>query len=541
MKHTLLLFAALWLAISPAAAWGQSGWEKVPSAPSAGNYETLVAAPEGNFLLAVAEQNLYGTDDGGRSWSSLFNIPVPGKLRNSFSNHPQRWFALSSDGLFTSSDRGKNWRRQRIFSSRAARDVHIMAAHPRDPEVLVLGTQDGLYWSLDGGKAWAKRSGPLSLKSIRCLAFHPEFPNLLFAASDRDIYRSEDWGRTFIPVFHLAVSLGETETEEETDLADPEIIPESPSIYTLKIDPLSDQEIWAGTARGVYISRDLGRSWQTTPVTGLGPGPVRDLEISAKDGTVFAATRSGVFYLNRQKKCWIQMEGLSNTSVQSLRIIRRQDTESLFALSENQIFRWAEPWPPEEVRFDQGPLDENALEKYRLLLEREPPLAELHRAAIRYSDTGNAKIKRWHLLSRLKSLVPSLSLDKNLSVNSNLDLDRGATNTPDFYISGPDTRDTDLNLSLDWDLASLIWGSEQTSIDSREKLMVELRNDILNEVTRLYFERRRLMLELALSPPASEKELLELRLRIEEIAGYLDALTGGYFARRDFLSSASRN
>ncbi|MBI4550105.1 MAG: hypothetical protein HY714_04190 [Candidatus Omnitrophica bacterium] len=511
----------------------------MPAAPSARNFEKLAAGTEGN-LLALAERGLYSTQDGGRKWASLFQVPAGGRLRNSFLQHPARWFVLSSDGLFSSSDRGKIWTRQSVSSGRGSPNGYCMAAHPGDADVLALGTQDGLYWSLDRGKSWAKQAGRLDRRSIRAIAFHPRVPSLMFAVSDRDIYRSVDWGRSFSTVFHLPAA--GPEPNDSPDIGEPEEEAGSGAafIQALEIHPLRD-EIWAGTASGVFFSTDLGQRWQPAPSAGLGPVRIADLVIS-EEGLIFAAASDGVYCLDRSQARWVRMQpGLLVSAVRSLRLARVDGRQSLFALTQDQIFRWPEPWPVEEVRWGAPSADETRLDHYRRLLEREPPLAELHRAAIRYSDTSNAKIKRWHFLSRLRSLVPGLSLDKNLSVNSSVDIDRGATNTPDYYIQGPETRDRDLNLSLDWNLADLIWGSYQTSIDSREKLMVELRNDLLSEVTRLYFERRRLMMELAMSPPALEKERMDLVLRIEEVTGYLDALTGGYFAGRDFRSSASLN
>ncbi len=62
--------------------------------------------------------------------------------------------------------------------------------------------------------------------------------------------------------------------------------------------------------------------------------------------------------------------------------------------------------------------------------------------------------------------------------------------------------------------------------------MVQLRDDILGEVNRVFFERRRLKLELILEPPQGLKERLNKQLRLEELTAGLDALTGGYFSRR---------
>ncbi|MCX5687130.1 MAG: hypothetical protein NTV71_00550, partial [Candidatus Omnitrophica bacterium] len=77
----------------------------------------------------------------------------------------------------------------------------------------------------------------------------------------------------------------------------------------------------------------------------------------------------------------------------------------------------------------------------------------------------------------------------------------------------------------------LIWNNDQTSIDTRSKLMVELRDDIMNEVTRTYFERRRLQIDLLTFPPKDLKLSLEKELRLQELTADIDALTGNYFSR----------
>jgi len=76
----------------------------------------------------------------------------------------------------------------------------------------------------------------------------------------------------------------------------------------------------------------------------------------------------------------------------------------------------------------------------------------------------------------------------------------------------------------------LIWNDDQTSIDSRSKLMVELREDVLNQVTRLYFERRRLQIE-ALVKKETGLPRLEKQMRIDELTALIDAMTGGKFSK----------
>ena len=87
-------------------------------------------------------------------------------------------------------------------------------------------------------------------------------------------------------------------------------------------------------------------------------------------------------------------------------------------------------------------------------------------------------------------------------------------------------------MGFSWNLCNLVWNDDQTSIDTRSRLMVELRNDVLNEVTHLYYERRRLEFEMAMSPVRDLPVELDKEVRLEELTAGIDALTGGYFSRR---------
>ena len=77
-----------------------------------------------------------------------------------------------------------------------------------------------------------------------------------------------------------------------------------------------------------------------------------------------------------------------------------------------------------------------------------------------------------------------------------------------------------------------IWNTQQTSIDVRSRLMVKLRNEILEEVNELYFERRGLQAELLLDPPSDPKQRSRNELQIEELTAKIDGYTNGYLSKR---------
>jgi len=60
--------------------------------------------------------------------------------------------------------------------------------------------------------------------------------------------------------------------------------------------------------------------------------------------------------------------------------------------------------------------------------------------------------------------------------------------------------------------------------------MVQLRDEILEEVTRLYFERKRLLGELKKTRDTDDAETRKKTLRVEELTAYIDAFTGGRFS-----------
>jgi hypothetical protein len=61
--------------------------------------------------------------------------------------------------------------------------------------------------------------------------------------------------------------------------------------------------------------------------------------------------------------------------------------------------------------------------------------------------------------------------------------------------------------------------------------MVQLRDDILDEVTKLYFERIRVKMELNSLSLEERKKRFEKELRLQELTASLDAFTGGYFSQ----------
>jgi hypothetical protein len=126
--------------------------------------------------------------------------------------------------------------------------------------------------------------------------------------------------------------------------------------------------------------------------------------------------------------------------------------------------------------------------------------------------------------------------DNNRTISQNIWGTYSSNSTPGRHYIGPDdvTKYDNKNwsVSLTWELGDLIFSDDQTNIDVRSKLMVQLRDEILDEVTKLYFERIRVRAEIDNLSIEDRKKRFEKELKLKELTASLDALTGGYFLQQ---------
>lgn len=158
----------------------------------------------------------------------------------------------------------------------------------------------------------------------------------------------------------------------------------------------------------------------------------------------------------------------------------------------------------------------------------EPTVREVQRAAIRYAEVMPEKIGRWRTLAQLRNLIPRFTVGLDRDSDTTIASSSSAGKTT--FTVGPQDESVSLDFGFTWDLANLVWDSAQTSIDTRSRLMVQLRKEVLENVTQLYFERQRLRAEFQANPTEDPILQRERSLRIEELTAQLDALTGGLYS-----------
>ncbi|MCX7926997.1 MAG: hypothetical protein N2606_02545 [Candidatus Omnitrophica bacterium] len=160
----------------------------------------------------------------------------------------------------------------------------------------------------------------------------------------------------------------------------------------------------------------------------------------------------------------------------------------------------------------------------------EPSILELQEVAVRYAEVSAEKIKLWRKQASRKAYLPTFSVSVNNDITELWHWEGGSTTKTEDDLLRKGKQAIEWDVCLRWDLGDLIWNSAQTSIDVRSRLMVELRNQILEKLNKYYFARKKLQMEQE-KLSTSDKHYLENQLRIQELTAHIDALTAGYFTK----------
>nr|AHZ45675.1 BNR-containing glycosyl hydrolase [uncultured bacterium] len=195
-------------------------------------------------------------------------------------------------------------------------EVRAIAVHPKNTDVIYVGTQDGPYRSTDGGDHWERLGFPDRGAVIWSLTIHPTRPNVMYAGTAPvALYRSEDGGDNWS-------RLGQAKSPAhcERDGFDTRTI-------RITVDPGRPDDVYAALeVSGVIRSSDGGESWadmsssliklaeQPHLKSSVGGRSCGDCEgmldshalaiSAAAPGTAFLAIRMGLFRSDDRGETW---------------------------------------------------------------------------------------------------------------------------------------------------------------------------------------------------------------------------------------------
>jgi photosystem II stability/assembly factor-like uncharacterized protein len=244
--------------LSPGLAWGSVQFGEISRTKSAGlltlpPFETVTPPYEADektpFLsvlrldprsagtIYTGSYRLWRSRDGGNVW-----VPLP-----------------------TTTTDGSPWS--------TATTIASMALSRTDPLMILVGKQQGIFRSGDGGQTWAAASG-IPDRFVTNLEIDPTNSGIAYATFSAvtvpSVYRSLDGGLTWAP--------------SATGL------PAFPA-QVIRVDPTDPNLVFVGTDVGVYRSADRGATWAKFG-TGLPSSSVHDLQV-LDDGSMLRVATHG--------------------------------------------------------------------------------------------------------------------------------------------------------------------------------------------------------------------------------------------------------
>ena len=172
---------------------------------------SISESPKDKSVIWVGtdDGNVQVTRDGAKTWTNVVGN-VPGLPKNSWVSWVQagnfdagtayaafdrHTFGDHAPYVFRTADYGKTW--TPLVTAQEVKGVrgyaHVIKEDLVQPNLLFLGTEFGLFVSIDGGKAWAQfKGGRFPAVAVRDLAIQPRENDLVLATHGRGIWIIDD-------------------------------------------------------------------------------------------------------------------------------------------------------------------------------------------------------------------------------------------------------------------------------------------------------------------------------------------------------------
>ncbi|QQS33658.1 MAG: hypothetical protein IPM50_03485 [Acidobacteriota bacterium] len=282
-----------------------SRWDIV--GPSGGDVRVIAIDPadKDRLYLSTLDGQIHGSSDGGRTWRLLVNLDQPelildqlivdreDPLRIYTSGHRHR----GAGGFFKSTDGGKTWKESKDLRNES---IHAMTQSSLDPNVLLVGTLQGIWISRDKGEKWERMNSSTMPINIDSLAVDPRSLDTIYAGTWWRAYKSTDAGKSWRLIKNGMI--------DDSD------------VFAITINPRNAEHVIASACSGIYESYNGGERWIKFGGIPSSSRRTRDIvQHPTQPATLYAGTTEGFWMSTNGGKSWA-MTTQRNLEVNSIAV-----------------------------------------------------------------------------------------------------------------------------------------------------------------------------------------------------------------------------
>jgi photosystem II stability/assembly factor-like uncharacterized protein len=261
--------------------------------PGGGDVRAVAIDPKNKnrIFITTLDGQIYVSNNAGGSWQLLVNLNKPQLILDNLiidSRDSKLIYASghrfkSPGGFFKSSDGGATWKEAKELRSES---IHSMTQSEKDPNILFVGTLNGVWMSKNSGDDWEKIESTSMPVNVDSLATDPRNTDTIYAGTWWRAYKSTDSGKNWKLIRDGMI--------DDSD------------VFAVTVDQKNADHVIASACSGIYESFNGGERW--AKIQGIPSDSRRTYDIvqaPTAPGTVYAATNQGFWMTINGGRSWI--------------------------------------------------------------------------------------------------------------------------------------------------------------------------------------------------------------------------------------------
>lgn len=310
---------------------GGENWRKIQGIPSTSRRtrDILINPADPTKVYAGTTEGFWMSANGGKTWmmTSQRNLEI-----NSIAVHPELptriFIGTNNHGMMVSNDGGRNWAQTNgNFTSRFTYSVTADMSQPNRLYATTKNTASSggfVFFSGDGGSTWTQSKG-LDINRHAAFAVLQDRvdQNKMYLGTNIGLFQSLDRGATWklsappkpirkAPAKRMTAAQRKAAAAAAKKAAEgPEMVPTLGETIKVLAHTEDDKNgILAGTDNGIYRTYDVAKGWEKLKITDGLDASITTIYTSANvPGTIWAGTTtSGVIVSTDDGKTWTKTD-----------------------------------------------------------------------------------------------------------------------------------------------------------------------------------------------------------------------------------------